>query len=147
MVDEPLEPKRERREAARRERIEAARRQSRAKRRRRLLLGGTAVLVVVGLVVYGIDRYRQRDEKRNAAVAAGRAAASCEGIKEQPDAGAAHIDNTSERRPYSSKPPTSGDHIGNTAILPIPGFHTQPYQPEIYVHNLEHGQTWVHYKP
>jgi hypothetical protein len=147
MVDEPLESKRERREAARRERIEAARRQSRSKRRRKLLLGGAVVVVVVALVAYGFARYRQRDEKRSAALAAGRAAASCEGIKEQPDAGAAHIDSTSERKPYASKPPTSGDHVGDTRALPIPGFHTETFIPEIYVHNLEHGQTWVHYKP
>ncbi|MGH2720038.1 MAG: DUF3105 domain-containing protein [Actinomycetota bacterium] len=147
MVDEPTESKRERREAARQERIEAARRHSRSRRRRKLLIVGTAVVVAVALVVVGLDWYRGRDEKRNAAVTAARAAAGCDGIKEQPDAGAAHIDDTSERRPYSSKPPTSGDHIGNTALLPIPGFQAQSYQPEIYVHNLEHGQSWVHYKP
>lgn len=147
MVDEPTDSKRERREAARRERIEAARRVSRAKRRRKLLIGGTALVLAAALVVVGVDRYRKRDDKRIAAVTAARTAASCDGIKEQPDAGAAHIDDTSERKPYTSKPPTSGDHIGNTQLLPIPGFHTQNYLPEIYVHNLEHGQTWVHYKP
>ena len=147
MVDEPTESKRERREAARRERIEAARRLSRTRRRRKLLIVGAALVVAVALVVVGVDQFRKRDEKRNAAVTAGRAAAGCEGIEEQQDAGAAHIDDTSERRPYTSKPPTSGDHIGNTALLPIPGFHTQNYLPEIYVHNLEHGQTWIHYKP
>jgi uncharacterized protein DUF3105 len=149
MVDEPQESKRERREAARKAKIEEQRRIARAKRRRKMLIGGTSGAVAVALVVFGINWYQERGARRSAGVTAARTAAGCDGIKELPDAGHQHIDNVTEdkRVPYTSSPPTSGDHIGNTAVLPQPGFQTQSYQPEIYVHNLEHGQTWIHYKP
>lgn len=45
---------------------------------------------------------------------------------------------------YNSNPPTSGGHYGN----PAPArFYNEVLPDEQLVHNLEHGQIWIAYKP
>ncbi|MCK6485902.1 MAG: DUF3105 domain-containing protein [Phycisphaerae bacterium] len=45
---------------------------------------------------------------------------------------------------YRSKPPASGPHYSGAGLAPIaPGFYEQPVQPEVWVHNLEHGNVVV----
>lgn len=41
---------------------------------------------------------------------------------------------------YRSNPPASGPHYSGAGIAPIqPGFYADPIPPEVWVHNLEHG--------
>jgi hypothetical protein len=46
--------------------------------------------------------------------------------------------------PYNSNPPSSGPHMPNLAPS---GWHEEPIQQELLVHNLEDGYIVVHYKP
>lgn len=41
---------------------------------------------------------------------------------------------------YRDKPPASGPHYSGAGVAPIaPGFYPDPVRPEVWVHNLEHG--------
>lgn len=147
MVDEPKETKRERREAAREARIAEQQRRRRAKRRKKILLGGLGGIVVIALIAFGVARALESRSRSNEAYNAAVASANCTGIEEQEDAGNAHIENLGDqgRTPYTSTPPTSGDHSG--AQPPPPTFYDEPIlNPETYVHGLEHGQIYIHYK-
>ena len=56
-----------------------------------------------------------------------------------------HIEKIeSSHKPYNSKPPTSGPHVGNIATW---GVHTNQIPDEQQVHNLEDGGVIIHYDP
>jgi len=55
-----------------------------------------------------------------------------------------HIAIPSPRPKYNSNPPTSGPHYPETAK---PGFRKEEILDMYLVHNLEHGQVWISYKP
>lgn len=145
MNEEEAQTKKERREAARQARIEEARRRAAAKRRKKLLLllvGGILVAALIGVGVTTIGGGKSDEELKKATAAAG-----CDKIKEQADAGQQHIDDIDpkSRKEYTSKPPTSGPHFGRQP--PVPDFYGEPtLRPEVYIHGLEHGQILVHYK-
>jgi hypothetical protein len=146
VVDEPRETKKEKRDAARQARVEQQRRRQRAKRRKRIVLGGLAGLLAVVLVAFTVVKVTQSRASSEAALKAAARSAGCDDIKEYPDAGHEHIDNITpdKRVPYTSVPPTSGDHYA--ALPPDPSFYAEPaLRPERYVHALEHGQIIVHY--
>lgn len=45
---------------------------------------------------------------------------------------------------YRTNPPSSGPHYSDAGLAPIaPGFYEQPVAPEVWVHNLEHGDIVV----
>lgn len=46
--------------------------------------------------------------------------------------------------PYTTDPPTSGPHVELTVPA---GFYTEPFPPEILVHNLEHSHVVIYYRP
>jgi Protein of unknown function (DUF3105) len=148
VADEPRETRKEKREAARQARLAEQRRRKRAKRRKQILIGGTSGVLAVVLVVLLVGRISENRARSTEAVKQAAAAAGCDEIKQYPDAGAEHIDDNPEKRvPYTSNPPTSGDHFALGGRPPEPDFYTEPVQrPEIYVHNLEHGQIFIHYK-
>ena len=146
MADEPRETKKEKRDAARQARIEQQRRRQRAKRRKRILFGGLGGLLAVVLVAFTVVRVSQSRARSAAAIASAAKAAGCDDIKEYPDGGRQHIDNVTpdKRVPFTSTPPTSGDHY--SALPPDPSFYMEPaMRPERYVHALEHGQVIIHY--
>jgi hypothetical protein len=147
MIDEPKETKKEKRDAARQARIEQQRRRQRARRRKKMVVGGLSAVLVVVLVAFAVVQVSQGKSRSQAAVKAAATAAGCDGgIIQYPDAGRQHIDNVAadKRRPYTSTPPTSGDHYG--VLPPPPNFYTEPtLRPETYVHALEHGQIFIHY--
>jgi hypothetical protein len=149
MNDEPKETKKERRDAARQARIAEARRRAKAKRRKKLLIGLVAGVLAAVLVGFALTQITGSKAKSKEALAKARAAAGCDELEEYPDAGRQHIDEISEdkRTPYTTQPPTSGDHFAQGGRPPAPDFYTEPTRrPEIYLHNLEHGQILVHYK-
>ena len=48
---------------------------------------------------------------------------------------------------YSSDPPTSGPHYNLRGQAPLTwGFYAQPYPPEYWLHNLEHGGVVILYQ-
>ena len=146
MIDEPKETKKDKRDAARQARIEQQRKRQRAKRRKKVAFSSIAVVLALLIVAFTVVKVGDSRRKSVAAVSAAATAAGCDGIKEYPDAGRQHIDNVApdKRVPYTSNPPTSGDHYG--VLPPDPNFYTEPtLRPERYVHSLEHGQIFIHY--
>ena len=63
---------------------------------------------------------------------------------EYPNQGQAHIQENAEHPAYNSNPPTSGWHYGSPAKL---GFYDEELPDEALVHNLEHGEIWISFKP
>ena len=57
---------------------------------------------------------------------------------------AKHIQPGNEPEVYTSNPPTSGPHYGQTAKA---GFRTEEIPDQNILHNLEHGDIWISYKP
>ena len=72
--------------------------------------------------------------------------AQCTGIERYPDQGADHIDLGESHEPYNSSPPTSGPHA---AVPAETGFYREEdgISPETLVHNMEHGQVIIWYRP
>ena len=71
--------------------------------------------------------------------------ADCGPVESHPDAGQDHI-RDGKTVPYNSSPPTSGPHY---AVPAEPGFYAadSDIEPERLVHNLEHGQIVIWYRP
>ena len=131
------------RETARLAKVEAARQRQRARRRKRIMTYSLVGLVILTAGGFGIFRYFEGNQGvRTAAAAAG-----CTPQRSFDIVGRTHVDaEGTSRTPYNSEPPTSGDHLG-AQILPWGSVYEEPHEPEIYVHNLEHGGTVVHYSP
>lgn len=55
-----------------------------------------------------------------------------------------HIKEGISYQGYNSNPPTSGPHYENPALAK---FYNQELPDEQIVHNLEHGQIWIAYRP
>jgi len=90
-------------------------------------------LVVIALVAYGII------------IAARKSAPQGEDFSQSfPSIGRNHIADNSPRPTYSSNPPSSGSHYGALART---GFYNEPLPDERIIHNLEHGNVWIAYKP
>ena len=73
------------------------------------------------------------------------AEARCTGIEKYPSLGRDHIEDGATAR-YNSNPPTSGPHY---AVPAEAGFYAPDsgIEPERLVHNLEHGQIVIWYRP
>jgi len=139
-VSKKLEQKQARREAEERRRAE----QRKAALRRTILTIGMAIVVAV-IVVVAIAWQRERGTggvPENVGAAAEEA--NCTEIEEFEEQPADHIEVGTPHEPYNSSPPTSGPHYE------IPGateFYTEPQQTETFVHNLEHGEIVIWYRP
>lgn len=130
-----LQAKQERRLAEQRRR-EA---QRRAARRGNLVTGGiiaVVVAIVVALIAPALSG-------RNAPVGEEPSAAGCAAIETHRIEGNNHVD-PGARVDYETAPPTSGDHYDAPADF---GFYSSPIAPETLVHNLEHGQIVIWYRP
>ena len=135
-MSKKLEEKRDRRAAEERRRRE----QRRALRRRNLITTGIAVVVLAGVVGLIVNEQRSG----SAPVGVEEAQANCTEVDTFEVGARTHIDVGQSHEPYSSGPPTSGPHYATPAE---PGFYPSPLEPEQVVHNLEHGQLVIWYRP
>jgi len=58
-----------------------------------------------------------------------------------------HISRPQAVSNYNSNPPTSGQHWSDANAPVARGVHEQEFPDEVMVHNLEHGEIWISYKP
>ncbi len=87
----------------------------------------------IGLVVFGF--YKLADKQTPTVPAPGEFFSSL---------GQQHIDPGSSHPAYNSNPPTSGWHYPQPAQS---GIYDTELPDEQLIHNLEHGQIWITYKP
>lgn len=139
-VSKKLEEKQRRRLAEERKQKE----HQRAVRRRNFVTIGIAVLVGT-IVVLAVVFQRQAEETTDVGVAEGQA--GCTAVKEQEDQGADHIPVGSPHDPYLGPAPSSGPHYAAPDGPVEPGFYDTELPAEGVVHNLEHGQIVVYYRP
>ena len=133
-----LEEKQQRREAE-----ERRRREQRAQARRRNLVTIGIAGVVVALVVAGVVFQRNEEQGPSEPIGASATAAGCTAIEEHEDEGNQHVQDGTDVN-YGTLPPTSGSHYGTPATA---GFSSEPIPEEQLVHNLEHGQIVIWYRP
>lgn len=141
MPDRPT--KKERRDAARIARREAQRRAQRARARKRVV-GGLVGVVVVALI-FGLFALQSAGNK--AKVADLNTLASdlgCTELASFPSMGQEHIGD-GETGTYDRLPPDSGNHFGS-GTSPTGALAGSPPN-ENFVHNLEHGQVGLLYRP
>lgn len=139
-------PKRPHKEEARRIREAALRRAQRHQVMRRVL-GGLAVVAVVGAGVFAIARSAGRSEtnappREDAAAAAERG--GCTGVETMTDLGREHVDPP-EPIVYEQNPPTSGPHRASQ-LDPGTSVYTEPPDVGEAVHNLEHAYVVMWYR-
>jgi hypothetical protein len=116
--------------------------QKQAARRSNLMTAGIAVLVIGVVAALIINDRNASSTPVPDGVAA--AEAGCGEIREFEEVSREHIEVGAEHEDYNSSPPTSGPHYE----LPADGgFYPSPLPPEQLVHNLEHGQIVIWYRP
>jgi hypothetical protein len=131
----PDQTKKQRQEQARQARIEAQRRR-RAAQRRKKIIGGTAIVLILGLTVGFI--FATRSPKPDPT------AAGCTKVQTFPElVSDPHIKETDPQPKWNSYPPTSGQHIGTTAPW---GVSVETVDDRVLLHNLQHGGIVIHYK-
>jgi hypothetical protein len=135
-VSKKLEAKQARRAAEERRRRE----QRRAAIRRNLVTGGIATVVVV-LVAAAVIAEKTGSGQDLTGVPADEA--GCSDIQSSEVEGANHVEDGTNVE-YETSPPTSGDHYQAPAN---PGFYPDPVEDERLVHNFEHGQIVIWYRP
>ena len=120
----------------------------RAQRRRNLITIVLAIVVTAGVVWLIIDD-RSASESNGAKGPYGVSAdeAGCEPIEEAEPQEAKHIAEGDDHVAYNTSPPTSGPHY-SAPLGPIQtGFYSDEIAPESVVHNLEHGEIVIWYRP
>jgi hypothetical protein len=138
-VSKKLEQKQQRRLAEEQRRKE----QRKEAFRRNAVTIGVALLVIV-LVVVAIVVQRS-DEVIAGDIGVPMDEAGCDDVLESKSEGRDHLPTEgAPHAPYETDPPTSGPHYEIPADL---GFYTEPLAPEQLVHNLEHGQIVIWYRP
>jgi uncharacterized protein DUF3105 len=134
-VSKKLQAKQERRLA------EERRRQAQRKAARQGNLVTAGIIALVALVVVALIAPELMG--RNEAVGGDAAQAGCTDVQIHESEGNTHVEQGT-RVDYQTEPPTSGDHYGTPAD---PGFYTTEIPAEALVHNLEHGQMVIWYRP
>lgn len=129
---------------ARKGKLEEQRKRARRRRRQRmmsLLVAVIAIAAVVGALSLANQGKRNKSKKlTTAALAAGCTAPTTE--TDELASGAQHL-NPPAAGTYKTNPPNSGVHYG---VDPITGVFGEARQPELWLHNLEHGHVGVLYK-
>ena len=59
----------------------------------------------------------------------------------------AHVPRPEAVTNYNSNPPTSGNHWSDASAPIARGAHDTEFPDEALVHNLEHGEIWISYRP
>ncbi|HET7482122.1 MAG TPA: DUF3105 domain-containing protein [Actinomycetota bacterium] len=138
-------------EKQRRRLAEEKRQAERRKAALRRNLVTIVVAVVVGaLVVFAIVSQRNGESTKNTAGATlkndvAAADANCSEVQTFESAGRDHMEvGATPDPPYNSSPPTSGDHY---AVPADTGFYRDALPPEQVIHNEEHGQIIIWYRP
>lgn len=118
--------------------------QRKSQRRANLITIGIALVVVVG-VVAAVVVSRTSDSGAGPDVGVSAADARCTDIESNKSEGNKHVDQ-GITVDYKHNPPVTGNHWPPDAIAD-PGFYTDPVEPERVVHNQEHGEIVIWYKP
>ncbi|MGH2807341.1 MAG: DUF3105 domain-containing protein [Actinomycetota bacterium] len=137
-MSKKLEQKQQRRLAEERRRAE----QRKEALRRNFVTIAVALLVLVLVVVAII--FQRQDEGEFGAIGPSAAEAGCGPVEETESEGRGHLGEGEPHPPYETDPPTSGPHYEIPADL---GFYSEPLPPEQVVHNMEHGQIVLWYRP
>lgn len=135
-MSKKLEEKRLRREAE--ERKETERKRARRNRNLVTLAVAVAVAALVGVLIFN---ERSAEDAQFSGVAASEA--GCTDLERFDLLPADHVDDGTAVD-YNSTPPTSGPHYASPANV---GFYSSPLQPEQLVHNMEHGQIVIWFRP
>lgn len=138
-ISKKLQEKQERRKAE-----ELRRNAQRAAHRRSNFITVGIALLVLALVVGGIWSQRKSDDVEISS--AGADEAGCTEVEEHEDEGNEHIEVGADHPPYQTSPPTSGNHWPPDQIADA-AFYTAPVENERLVHNMEHGQVVIWYRP
>jgi len=116
------------------QRDEAARRQ-RAKDRRNLLIVVSSI-AAIGLAILLVALYLNANAPHHLTF---QAVAHPENVGQAvPDEGRTHVP-TGTQVTYRHQPPTSGSHYSQAGVAPVAWQTIDTLQPEVWVHNLEHG--------
>src|SRR2546422_119964 len=114
------------------QREEAARRQRAAERRSLLIIVGVLAAVAVAIAITALYLYNSTPHHlafQPATQDVGQVV---------PDEGRQHV-QAGTQVTYQHQPPTSGSHYSQTGVAPTAWQTIGPIQPEVWVHNLEHG--------
>ena len=120
----------------------------RAARRRNLLTFGITIALLLGTIFLILNERKGE----SGPIGVSKADAGCSPVqtfKEQvgKSGAALHIAVGDTHEPYNSNPPTSGPHYAQPAAPIDTGFYTSDVEPEKVVHNMEHGQIVIWYRP
>lgn len=135
LTDTPMEEQQtyQSKKELRQQENEKERRGARQKRlMRRVRNYGIAALIIVG-IVYGFYLLARSSTPQGADLS-----------RSVPLMEATHIAEGSPLPEYTSNPPTSGPHYGQTARS---GFREDSIPDQNIIHNLEHGDVWIAYHP
>lgn len=132
----PSLSKKEKRELRRRERRETQRTHTRRARVRRTGKIVFALFAVGGLLAGVVTLFLR--------FSAGQPPSGIDHSVSYPIQGRDHIAPGAPRPDYNSDPPTSGAHYPQPASR---GVHNEELSDEQLLHNLEHGEVWIAYRP
>lgn len=112
--------------------------------RRQLLIAGagSAALIAVAVIAFLVVRGGDGSSVAAAAKAAGCTLQTAPAREFRP--GEIHIPSLTTRVNWNTFPPAAGPHFGSTAIW---DFYTEPVNPRLVVHNLEHGGVVIWWGP
>ena len=116
--------------------------QKQAARRSNLVTAGIAVLVIGVVAILILNDQKASSIPVPQGVSASEA--GCGPVETYDEVSQEHIEVGARHEDYNSSPPTSGPHY---AVPADPGFYPSPLPPEQLVHNLEHGQIVIWYRP
>ena len=113
--------------------------------RRRNLITLLITAIVLGGTVFLIIKTRQ--EESGPVTTLSEEEAGCTEVQTSEPMESPHIAVGAPHEPYNSDPPTSGPHYEAPDGPVDPSFYTSALEPEQVVHNLEHGQVVIWYRP
>ena len=120
------------------QRAEAARRQKAAERRSLLIIVGVLAAAALAISITALYLYNSTPRHltfQSVAQDVGQVV---------PDEGRQHV-QAGTQVTYQHQPPTSGSHYSQAGIAPVAWQTIGTLQPEVWVHNLEHGGVVVLY--
>ena len=114
-------------------------------RRRNLITMTITVVVFAGAVLLIVNERKKEGGPIEGSVAASEA--GCTDVESFEPMESPHIEVGAPHEPYNSDPPTSGPHYQSPDGPVDPSYYTNELEPEQVVHNLEHGQVVIWYRP
>ncbi len=120
------------RRSAKLEAIRQAQEKTKRNRRNGLIVGGTAVVVVIALVVFMATNGSNKAPSKSSAIA---------GVQTFTGLSTKHVSGTVQ---YQQIPPVGGEH---SAVWLNCAIYSEPVPNENAVHSLEHSAVWITYDP